>query len=133
MARKLSKAKQLERTEAIARLREFLKPGDTVYTIVHHVARSGMSRDIALIKLVDGEPRYLSHNAAIACGNRLVNAHGHDAIRIGGCGMDMCFALVYELASVIFADVPVSESPLKASKHGPDVGERGYWLTYRDL
>ena len=33
-----------ERDEARARLREILKPGDTVYTVLRHVSASGMSQ-----------------------------------------------------------------------------------------
>lgn len=33
-----------EREEAITKLREWIKPGDTVYTILDHVSSSGMSQ-----------------------------------------------------------------------------------------
>lgn len=48
MSRQSQKAQ--ERQEAIERLREILKPGDTVYTIIRHVSRSGMQRSIQLLK-----------------------------------------------------------------------------------
>jgi hypothetical protein len=44
-----TKAKQAEVAEAIAQLREWIKPGDTVYTILDSVSRSGMSRQIRVI------------------------------------------------------------------------------------
>lgn len=48
MSRQSQKAQ--ERQQAIERLREILKPGDTVYTIIRHVSRSGMQRSIQLLK-----------------------------------------------------------------------------------
>ena len=45
----MTKAKKAEQAEAIARLREWIKPGDTVYTILDHVSSSGMSRAIRVV------------------------------------------------------------------------------------
>ena len=45
---KLTKAQQTERDEARGMLLKILSPGDTVYTIVRHVSRSGMQREISL-------------------------------------------------------------------------------------
>lgn len=45
----MTKARKQEQTEAIAKLREWLKPGDTVYTILEHVSSSGMSRSIRVL------------------------------------------------------------------------------------
>ena len=42
-------ATKAEKAEALARLREWLKPGDTVYTILEHVSSSGMSRAIRFV------------------------------------------------------------------------------------
>lgn len=55
---------QAEKDEAAERLREILKPGDTVYCILRHVSRSGMQRRISLYTLHDGEPRWLDGYAA---------------------------------------------------------------------
>lgn len=38
-----------ERQDAITKLREWIKPGDTVYTILDSVSRSGMSRHIRVV------------------------------------------------------------------------------------
>jgi hypothetical protein len=89
-----------QQSEAIERLRETLKPGDTVFTVLKHVSRSGMMRVIQLIKMVDGEPRYLGYNAHLACG--IAYDEKREGLRMGGCGMDMGFAAVYELSSVLF-------------------------------
>src|SRR5712664_4764104 len=44
----MTKKQSAERDEAIVRLRETLKPGDTVHTTLAHVSRSGMQREIGL-------------------------------------------------------------------------------------
>ena len=87
--------------EAIARLQEWLKPGDTVFTNVTHVSRSGMSRNIKVYKFENDEPLFIGYNVAKAVG--LPFTHD-DAVKIGGCGMDMGFALVYELSATLFRD-----------------------------
>ncbi len=118
-----------EREESIAALRGWLKPGDTVHCIVRHVSRSGMSRRISLLKIMpDGSRRYLSGSAACALGWGWSTRDGHDAVRVDGCGMDMCFHVVYSLAHAIFrADDP---KPRKRMPGFPDgaPSDRGYWL-----
>ena len=93
-------AKQKERDEAIERLREWIKPGDTVYTILRHVSRSGMQREVSLKLFKDRElPYHLDGNVAAALGNRIGK---HDGVIVSGCGMDVGFELVYNLGRVLF-------------------------------
>ena len=108
---KRTKAADTERDEAIARLREWIKPGDTVHTILDHVSSSGMSRAIRVVLIKtgdDGQPITLHPNHAVgkALGLRHWTRQGRqqDALVLGGCGMDMGFHLVYSLASVLFRD-----------------------------
>jgi hypothetical protein len=98
----MTKQKQSERDEAIARLRETLKPGDTVFTVLRSVSRSGMNRKIDLYKIEDGSPQWLSRLAAKACDWTFDNKR--DAVSVGGCGMDVGFHLVYSLSRVLFHD-----------------------------
>ena len=95
-------AKQKEREEAVRELREILKPGDTVYTKLQHVSRSGMSRVIMPIIFIDNEPRYLGW--AVAKATDSTYDRKNEGVRVGGCGMDMGFALVYDLARNLFPD-----------------------------
>lgn len=130
---KLTKAKQTERDEAIKELRAMLKPGDTVYTLVRRVARSGMSRDISLFVMKGGELQGITYTAAMAMGDRMSRDRSHNAIAVGGCGMDMCFATVYNLAATIFRGMPDSKGPPRKHRNGPSSGDHGYWLTKRDI
>lgn len=92
----------MTKDEALARLHELLKPGDTVHTILRHVARSGMSRRISAVKIgPDGDTFQLDHLIE-AIG--LARTGKHEGLIIGGCGMDMGFHLVYELSSRLFPD-----------------------------
>lgn len=101
--------KQRDRETAIATLREDLRPGDTVHTVLRHVTSSGMTRWI--------DCYYIDHRAPIVAGRELqyiswyvghavdspVNG-AHDGVKRGGCGMDMGFDLVYSLARTLWPD-----------------------------
>lgn len=96
----MTKQQKQARAEAIEQLREMLKSGDTVHTILRHVSRSGMQRVIDLVICGADGIRSISWLAARATGSTYDSKR--DGIRIGGCGMDMGFALVYNLSSVLF-------------------------------
>lgn len=101
MSKKAEQAR--ERAEAIEQLRAIVKPGMTVQTILRHVSRSGMSRSIsAVVTTPDGAETidWLLVRAGIGGGLDRT----HDGVKMGGCGMDMGFALVYELSRVLFPD-----------------------------
>ena len=85
--------------EAQDRLRELLRPGDKVYTILRHVSRSGMSRHISVKILSDGRIGDISHLVATALDDRLADDGG---IVVGGCGMDMGWHLIYNLSSALW-------------------------------
>jgi hypothetical protein len=90
-----------EQIDAIAELREWLKPGDTVFTILRHVSRSGMQREISVVINRDGAMLHPNWSVAKALGYRQGKS---DGIIMGGCGMDMGFHLVYNLSRVLFPD-----------------------------
>lgn len=128
---KLTKAQKEARQSAITRLREVLKPGDTVYTIVRRVGRTGMSRDITPLTFRNGEPFYLGRLAAEALGWSIGDKdHG---VRINGCGMDMSFHLVYTLAATIFDADCINGQCLAPVPDSLVTRSRGYWLTERNL
>ncbi len=91
-----------EKLEATAMLKEFIKPGDTIYTTLKHCSKSGMMRVIDLFVMEDNEPRRIT---SLAC--RAIQASyndRHEGMKMDGCGMDMGFAAVYELGRVLFPD-----------------------------
>jgi hypothetical protein len=95
----------IEKEESIERLRALLDGDDkpTIYTILRGVSASGMSRDISLVYIKNGDPYFITYIVACALGDRLVSRNGSDSIRVNGCGMDMGFHLVYSLSSVLYA------------------------------
>jgi hypothetical protein len=76
-----------------------VKPGDTLYTVLEHVSRSGMMREIKVYAISEKEPVWLTGYAAKALGETLGK---RDGIRMGGCGMDMGFSLVYNLSRTLY-------------------------------
>lgn len=121
-----------EKLEAIAQLRKLLKPGATVYTILRHRSASGMSRviDLAIPGVeyrseypqkpadkadypgqvdYDAKPkrvrvglhiRSIGWLAAKAMGDKF--DRDRYGIKVGGCGMDMGFHLVYNLGATLW-------------------------------
>ena len=93
-----------ERQEYLQQLRDMLKPGDTLHTVLRHVSRSGMSRLIDVYAIHDNRPVYLSGRAAVVIGWSVEPKSG--AIRVSGCGMDMGFHLVDVISAALFRDLP---------------------------
>lgn len=136
---KLTKAQQAERAEAIERLREWVKPGDTVYVILRHVSKSGMSRTLSLV-VVDretGHDLHISRSVALACGIPYTEHHGNGALKIGGCGFDAGSEAVYLLGRALWPDGgPVEHSQRfhQESRDGNTVErDGGYLLRHRWL
>lgn len=93
-------AKEKREAEVKAELLKFLKPGDTVYTQLVHVSRSGMYRVIRLFIIDDNKPFDISGMAS-----DLLEGWDdrHYGCKASGCGMDMGFHLVYNLAYRLFS------------------------------
>ncbi len=128
------KANKEEKEAAIQRLREWLKPGDTVFCILRHVSRSGMFRviDLVVFDKKTGQDYHLGYNAALAMGD------GYDrkreGVRISGCGMDMGFALVYNLGATLWPDEKENRKFKYHTGRNGDKGPEtsgGYFLKHR--
>ena len=99
----MTKAQEKEQEEAKEYLRTLIKPGDTVYTILRHVSRSGMMRIIdPVIMTTDAGPYSITGWTAKALGEPLDRDRW--GVKVGGCGMDMGFHLVYNLSYTLFPD-----------------------------
>lgn len=97
--------KQDERKEAADRLRELCPPGTQVYCILRHVSRSGMQRRISLyVKVPEGDGMQWLDGYVSATGLARRHHGSQDALVVNGCGMDMGFHLVYELARTLYPD-----------------------------
>lgn len=89
--------------EAAKRLRRLMKKGTTVYTVLRHVSKSGMRREISPI-VVRNRGRRVCDFTGLAA-NALGSKEGkHEGVVVHGAGMDMGFHMVYELAHVLHGD-----------------------------
>lgn len=91
--------KEAERTEAIMELRKLLKPGATVHCILREVSRSGMSRRIDFYVQRKGQLLCITSRMSTALDKRRSDKGG---LIVGGCGMDMGFAMVYALGRTLY-------------------------------
>ncbi|MDE1767364.1 MAG: hypothetical protein KGI27_13990 [Thaumarchaeota archaeon] len=92
----------IERQQAIETLKGLLRPGDTVYTVLRHVSRSGMQQSIDTYVIRDNNPRWISSLVSKAIGARFDQKR--EAVIMGGCGMDMGFEIVYCLSNALFKE-----------------------------
>ena len=120
------KQSEREKMEAKERLLEILKPGATIYTVLKHVSASGMSRSIQLKIVQNGDICDITYPAARAMGDKIDPKNG--GIKIGGCGMDMGFALVYNLGRVLW---PHGTPEPHGTRNGEPDNDGGYALRQR--
>ena len=114
-----TKAEKQERKQAsIKYLRKLLRAGDTVYTSLRSVSRTGMYRHIVVLV---GRGRSVL-NISWHVHNLGIGDWREGAIGVGGAGMDMGFHVVYSLASVLFID----REYIKGKKHS----DGGYALRH---
>lgn len=120
--------KQAAKAESIAFLLNNVKlsPGDTVYTVLRHVSASGMSRLIDLYVIRDGDPWRITYHVARAIGESYDQRK--EALRMGGCGMDMGFQAVYCLGSALW---PTGTPEPHGRRNGEPDSDGGYALKHR--
>ncbi len=75
-----------------------------VYTILKHVSNSGMLRHIDVIYIKDNKPIklnwYIEKMGLYKRGS--MESNNSDSLRVGGCGMDMGFNVVYSLSRNLY-------------------------------
>ena len=101
--------KETARQDAMATLRDLIaksKPDydgkPIIYTILRHVSASGMTRFMDLYVMVDNEPRRITWSAAKIMGWTYDTKR--EALKVGGCGMDLGFHTVYTLSRYLYRD-----------------------------
>lgn len=99
------KATKQEQEEARQWLNDNLKPGQTIYTSLKKVSRSGMSRKIDLFAVIDGDIVNLNFYYIKASGGNVGTLGSRNAWENGitatGCGMDMGYHLVSTLSYLL--------------------------------
>jgi hypothetical protein len=104
---KREKITDTERAEWVTDLRDILdratkdRDGNPiVWQFVTHVTRSGMSRSIRSVAIVDGEPYVLDYRISRILDWSTDQRNG--GVKVSGVGMDMGFHLVYSLSRALY-------------------------------
>ena len=74
----------------------------TAYTILKSVSSSGMSRTMKVVTYHEGQVIDLTWYVARAGIGTLTEKNGQRVVRVGGCGMDMGFHVVYSLSVALY-------------------------------
>lgn len=93
---------QTDKQAAIAELKEWIKPGDTLRTVLRHVSSSGMTRHISVFIIKRNKPIMLDYLVTQALDLKRVPMGKGEGVIIHGAGMDMGFEIVYSLGRVLF-------------------------------
>lgn len=88
-----------EINQSLERLSKLIKPGDTLYTILRHTSKSGMTRHIDVAIKGEMSPLYCISRETAALLDLRCNG---SAVKVSGAGMDMGYHLVYNLAYTLF-------------------------------
>lgn len=123
---KMTKKRMAEKMEAIAELRAMLKPKDTIYCILRKVSRSGMKRVIDFNLCVNNEMRSIGYLMSAADVYGTWN-NKESGMNVGGCGMDMGFAVVYNLGRMLWPNG--TEKP-HGTRNGEPDASGGYALKH---
>jgi hypothetical protein len=102
----------MESEEASEELKKLLKPGDTVYTVLRYVSRSGMMRKIDLFIIKEGRPMRITWLVAKALDYK-TDKDGY--LIVEGAGLDVGYALVYDLSYHLFKGMPNAGYQLRHS------------------
>lgn len=108
-------------------LRDIIKPGDTLYTVVTQRASSGMSRHIEVVvpqRRKDGTQyiRNITRLVGSVAGFKV--SPKTEALVVGGAGMDMGFHVVYSLSSQLYRDgFKCQGKGCPSNDHSNDFGE----------
>lgn len=72
-----------------------------MYSVIHHVSASGMTRHISFYMWSPRVKRMLclNHRIEALCGYRRAK---HEGLVVVGTGMDMCFSVVYDFCAKQF-------------------------------
>jgi hypothetical protein len=96
--------KEQERESARAYLLSILNKQNrpTLYTNLKSVSSSGMSRDMKVLAVVEGEIVDVTYYVGKLDIGTIKERNGQRVIRVGGCGMDMGFHVVYTVSAILY-------------------------------
>ena len=113
----------MTKKEAIKELKTILRPNDEIHCILRHVSKSGMLRHIGFrSQRKNRDITWLISNAL----DMPVNKDG-DGLKVSGCGMDMGFAVVYDMSSALW---PKGTRKAHGTRNGKPDNAGGYALKH---
>ena len=116
------------RAQSLAALHDILQPGDTVYSVLRHVSRSGMRRHIDFYAVKNGSHIWLSgHIANVLDSVKRGTDPRSEGLTVDGCGQDMGFAVVYSLGHAMW---PKGTPSPHGSRNGEPDSDGGYALRH---
>jgi hypothetical protein len=92
------------RSETIERLKEVFPIGSTAYTSLVDCSKSGDTRWIKVIRIQGNRPYFYSDAISTLLDYEHARRNGSQCVKVGGCGMDMGFHLIYTLSSILHDD-----------------------------
>ena len=98
-----------------------------VYTMIRHVASSGMSRRLSVFVVEDGKIREITGLVAELVGYK---RHSDGTLTVGGCGFDAGFDVVYNLGATIW---PNGTPQPHGTRNGVPDSAGGYALKHERL
>jgi len=117
--------KEIKKIESLNYLKEIIKPGQPVYTVLLKVSNSGMSRQLKVLTIIDNKIKDIGNEVATILDYRLAKNNDWSVI-IGGCGMDMGFHLVTQLSYALgYNGTPITGEPVESTNA---YGLNHYWL-----
>lgn len=112
-------------TQARKMLAKTCPPGTTVHTVLRHRSRSGMYRVIDCYVIKGGEMLRISWSVAAITGLRYDRKH--EGVGIGGCGMDMGYAIVNSLSYALHGRASKGEGAAPENQGRPFKPRRGHY------
>ena len=102
--------------DGIATLKALLSIGSTIYPVVMHVSRSGLSRNFKVL-ILDEQRKELRNISAQVSSVLGLKWNGDGTLSIGGAGMDMGYHLVMRLAEELGFTDPKRETNCYGLNH----------------
>jgi hypothetical protein len=99
----MANQRNADQTHCLEQLRQWLPKGTRVFTVLRAVSRSGMRREVSVVVFLRGDDRPIHPNYHVSQVLGLRRGKT-DGVVLNGCGMDMGFHLVYELAHALYRD-----------------------------
>jgi hypothetical protein len=118
-----AEGERLYRAQIHKDLLKRIKPGSTVYTILRKVSSSGMSRRISVLIVDGGRIADITYSVSILTQYSLPS--DGQGLRVNGCGMDMGFAVVYDLGRTLW---PKGTKKPHGTRNGSPDTDGGYAL-----